>query len=1002
MPALVFSAMRARRTQTVAVFVLTLLAALAMSVVPWYLTWARAAVVATDVAATPVAARVVQVAGTAAYQPGQPSPLPALRTEVEQYVDVAGSAVTTGADIAGSLGASVAAKTTENLVMAARDQVCDQIIIDGTCPSGRDEVVVGRETAQHLHLTVGGSAVFTSLEVLRPVTLRVTGVYDPRDPTAAYWTGTNLLGGQDGGLGEAAFVTMDTLLALVPQGITVDYHAVLPASAFRDGGVAVARQVRRAQDELTTNRFVVSSSASDLAGAIAADRGEVRDGVLVAAVELVLLSWLVLFLAVRQASVSRRAEIGLLKLRGGPRWQLWAVAGQESVWPMLAGVVAGTGLAYLAAAGLARSRAAMHPPDLGTTFVQAAAVAGLVGLGALVVAVAAEMSAVRSPVLSLLRRVPGRRSRWRAPVADLAVVALALAGVYQGHAEQDPGGAPSPLALATPALIGLAIALVLARALPLLAAWFGARGLATARPGAALGALHVARRPGTERVFLVVAVAVSVAVTTAFYAATALSAWDARAGLELGADRVLTVQAQNSTALLADVRAADPAGRYAMAVAYSAATRTLAVDTTRLAAVARLSRDYGLPDAATLARELRPAAPAPVVLRDGPVEVDVGLEAGTGTGAATLTLAYADAAGQVRDARFGPLASGRRGYEATVSGCAGGCRLVSLAPSTVAGTATVSVYSIAQAGGGATGAEMGDVRLWHSQVGPGSTGPLIATTGGGLAITVSGGPPPDGTYLDDGVYFASAPLPLPVAIAGGEPAQDQPGDPRVTALGAVRVPYQVVASGRALPRAGTTGVLMDLAAAQGVLGLAHESVTLEVWLTADTPASVLAALRARGVDVLSDASAGTRAGGLADHGTGLALRFRLLAALVVLLLAAGSLAVTAGVERHDRAAELRTLRTQGLAAGQARLAGYAATLIVVLGAVLTGVVAALVAGEVTASRLSVFADGWSDLPLPGGISPAALGTAVLVAVAVLVPVAILGVARMLRTAGRES
>ncbi len=999
MPALVFSAMRARRTQTVAVFVLTTLATLAVSAVPWFLTWARAAVVTTDVAATPVAARVVQVTGTAAYQPGQPSPLPALRAQVEQYIAVPGSTVTTGGFIAGALGTSLTAKTTENVPLAARDQICDQLVIDGRCPSNPDEVMVDRTTAQRLNLTVGGSVVFGSLEVLAPVTLRVSGVYDARDPQDTYWTGTDLLATQGSDLGSAAFVTMGTLLALAPQGMTVDYHAVLPESAFRDGGDSIARQVRHAQDELTTNRFVVTSSVSGLVDDIAADRREARDGVAVAAVELVLLSWFVLFLAVRQASVSRRAEIGLLKLRGGPRWQLWVVAGQESAWPVVAGVAVGAGLGYLAAAGLARTRAALHPADLGATLSAAALVAALVGIGALVVAVAAEISAVRSPVLSLLRRVPSRRSRWRASATDLAVIALALAGVYQGHAELAPGRTPSPLALATPALIGLAVALVLARALPQVSARSGARGLSTGRPGAALGALHVARRPGTERVFLVVAVAVSVAVTTAFYAASALSAWDARAGLELGADRVLTVQAPNSTALLADVRAADPTGRYAMAVAYSATTRTLAVDSTRLASVARMSGDYGLPGTATLARALRPDTPAPIVLRDGPVDVDVALAGGTGP--VTLTLAYADPAGQVRDASVGPLLDGRHGYLSTVSGCAAGCRLVSLAPSAAHGTATVSVYGIAQAGGGATGAEMGDVRLWHSQVGPASAGPRIAAADGHLDITVSDVPPPAGIYVDNGVYFASAALPLPVAIAGGDPVTDQPGDPRVTALGAVEVPYQVVASGHALPGAGTVGVLMDLAAAQDAVGLAPESVSLEVWLTAAAPPSVLAALRARGIDVLSDTTAGSRAAALADHGIGLALRYRLLAALVVLLLAAGSLVVTAGVERHDRAAELRALRDQGLPARQARLAGYAATLIVVVGAVLTGVVAALVAGRVTASRLSVFTDGWSELPLPGA-SPTALGTAVGVAVVLLVPVAILGVARMLRTVGRGS
>src|SRR4051794_12351160 len=46
MVGLVGSALRARRGQTVAVFVLTLLAALGASAAPWFLAWARAGVAA--------------------------------------------------------------------------------------------------------------------------------------------------------------------------------------------------------------------------------------------------------------------------------------------------------------------------------------------------------------------------------------------------------------------------------------------------------------------------------------------------------------------------------------------------------------------------------------------------------------------------------------------------------------------------------------------------------------------------------------------------------------------------------------------------------------------------------------------------------------------------------------------------------------------------------------------------------------------------------------------
>ncbi len=1002
MPALVISAMRARRTQTIAVFVLTTLAALSASAVPWFLAWTHDTVVASDVAAAPIDARVVRVSGTALYQAGESSPLPPMRAQVEQYIPARDSTVTTGGVIIVTVTSTATAGTPgDDLFLGVRDQICAQVVIDGACPTGSDEVILGQSTAQRLHLRVGDSVAVTSTQLKHPVMLRVSGVYAPRDLLSPYWNGTSLLTGPAGALAQqpapTAFVSLETLLALSPDRISVDYHAVLSPTAFQDGGAALARQLQRATDQLSPTGFAISSSASVLIDAIGTDRRLARAGVDTAAVELVLLSWFVLFIAVRHASVLRRADIGLLKLRGGPRWQFWTLAGQQSAIPMLAGVVVGAMLGYFAAAGPARSRAALHPPANISTLILSLLAAVLVGVGALAAATAAEASALRSPVVSLLRRVPARRSRWRAPAADLAVVALALSGVYQGHADLSTGGEASPLALAAPALVGLAIALVTARALPWAAARAGAQALSTGRAGAALGALQLARRPGTERVFLVVAVAVSVASTSIFFAAGARTAWTARADLELGAARVLVVHAPSSAALLADVRAADPAGRYAMAVAYAASTQTLAVDTTRLSAVALLPRDYGLPDVASVAHLLRPVAPGSLPIRDGMLRLDLAVT-GSGTGPVTLTLAYEDAAGQPHAMQVA-LQDGRHQYQVVISGCTGGCRLVSLEPATSRPRATVSVYAIAQAAGGADGDALGDIRLWRSQVAAEGVGPLIASADGRLDITVTAGRPTDGKYLDDHAYYAGAAVPLPVVAAGLGPVEERAGDPRVTVLGAVDVPYQLVAHGIALPRIGSAGMLMDLEAAQDAIALAQESVSLEIWLAAETPPAIVAALQATGVEIISDTTVADRVAELGAEGPGLALRFQLLVAAVLLLLAGGSLIVAAGVERHDRATELLALRRQGLSSQAMRVAAYSAPLTLVVGAIVTGIVAALVARSSIPSSFPVFSDGWAVLP-PGVLTVATLGIATGLAVTVLVPTAIWGAARIVRLVGR--
>ena len=70
----------------------------------------------------------------------------------------------------------------------------------------------------------------------------------------------------------------------------------------------------------------------------------------------------------------------------------------------------------------------------------------------------------------------------------------------------------------------------------------------------------------------------------------------ARASNEVGADRVLIVQADSRSRLLAAPARVDPEGRTAMAVVALAVDRgVLAVDASRLAAVARWRGEYGGP-----------------------------------------------------------------------------------------------------------------------------------------------------------------------------------------------------------------------------------------------------------------------------------------------------------------------------------------------------------------------------------------------------------------------
>jgi len=227
-------------------------------------------------------------------------------------------------------------------------------------------------------------------------------------------------------------------------------------------------------------------------------------------------------------------------------------------------------------------------------------------------------------------------------VIDSILITGSVAGLIevlslrQARATQD-----GALILLVPGLLGLAVAVVASRLLPL-----GCRalyGLASRyRALAAYLALrHIARRSGGVRTTIVLATAFSMA-------AFAFAAWSVGqrnyqlvAQAQVGAADVLTVEAPAGQNLGAIVDKADPSGRLATAV--DAYDGTLAVDPARFARIAYWPRHLPPPSAA----ELEPPAP-PIVLSGDAlrVTIDVGsmsnphgqLYANMSTGASPVAL----------------------------------------------------------------------------------------------------------------------------------------------------------------------------------------------------------------------------------------------------------------------------------------------------------------------------------------------------------------------------
>ncbi|BCB87397.1 FtsX-like permease family protein [Phytohabitans suffuscus] len=997
MLAVVLGAIRARRAQAATLFLLTALAVAAATAAPWYVVSAARSVAIADVTGAPAAQRVVLA--TARVEGGTDADA-TVRAQAGRVVDIRGATGTASVRVSGELaheGIEQAA------TVAFRDEMCDHLTLAGSCPAAAGEVLVSDRTATRLGLAAGDRATFTVVGK-RPVELRVTGTYQLRDPLGPYWA-VSVLGRASGtdtaaGAGDPVFTTAETVgLADAPE-LFAEYHVVVPVEAYLGvDGYDLAAEIDRQQDH-SGPQWRVESRAPALVSRVEREQWLVDLGVSVAAVQLLLLCWFALFFAVRHSAEQRRPDIGWLKLRGGARWRVWALAFQQSVLPMLAGAVAGAAGGF----GLARLLGEVDPDRTGYAASLSLAAGGAAVLGALVAAVVADRGGLGAGVIDLLRHVPARRRGWRADVLDLVVVVVAVAGVYQAYVTDRDPGESTGLVLVAPALVALAVALVAARAIGPLAVRVGQRALRAGRLPLAMAATHLARRPGTNRVFALLAVSVALLGAAASGWSAAATAREARATHDIGADRVLTVQARSRAHLLAAVRAADPAGTQAAAVVRNgtgeAGQTVLAVDTERFARVASWQEEYGpqLPD---LLQRLRPGAPAGVRLGDGRLGLDAEVVDGGEPVRAVLHLVTA--AGAPLAVNFGQLAVGRAAYQMDLSGCGGECRLAGLEVAALAPGAEppadrkVRIHGLT--GGGGPVAAVVDPSRWRGPARGDTRGPTIGAAGGALEVATPPEAPAPGVTRTGRLYIVDSPVPLPVAHTRLALASGSPGDPRLSLFGGDEVPVRFAGQVIALPRVPGRGFLVDLEYADRLAadpGLGDEA---QVWLAPGAPDAIADRLREQGLAVFADDSIGSATGRYAEQGPPLALRFQLLAGALGVLLAALALAVAAAVERPDRSAELSALRAQGLSLRAVRLIGYGGYAVLVVAGVAIGIAAAALGGALVEAAVPVFVDDWAVLPVPTGPQAPALLAAALGGLVVLGATGAVAAGQLVRATG---
>ncbi|MEU4424042.1 FtsX-like permease family protein [Actinoplanes sp. NPDC024001] len=982
MLALVLGAVRERTAQVLTILVLAALATAIAAAGPWFGFAASGRAAVSDLAGARPAERVVSVRQNVDTQ-GKP------RAALDRF----SGAVRAGLPIPvvePAIGLTVPLTVRQGpdsipMPVAYREHFCANVRLDGPCPARPDEVAISQEAGRRLGLAPGDPVELRSSSFNRPLVLRVVARYTLTDPAGAYWSSSQFRA--EAGL-DLAFAPLDTFAARQLWGTTAAWDAELSEELLRgDDGHDVAAALAAADARLGSNQLRLSTAVGPLLETIARDRETILAGVLTAGVQMLLLSWFAVGLAGWYTLRDRRADTALLKLRGVNRSGMLRLAWGQHLVPLLCGVALGAAAGYLLAHLLAGPIEVAA--DRRTALALSAAAVAAVLLGSMIVLAVVEAAVLGRPVSALLRRAVTGRGDWRSALADVLLLVVAAAVLYQARS----GGPAEGLTPAASALAALALGLLVARLLSRAAARAGGVALRSGRLRFGLTALQISRSAGTDRVFMLIVVAVALFVTSFAGWRAEQTARADRSAAELGAVRVLSVDAPNRTVLLHAVRQADPAGREAMAAVLSRGLEqeVLEVDTGRLAAVASWRPEFG-PVAALPGAMSGAAPPEPTTVTGGGLTARIRRD-----GPAPLVLSLLlqhEASGERISASFGTLAAGEQTVTVPLAGCdaAPGCRImrweVTTPPDASGRTApppagsAVTVRDVRQTGPEAAvldSAALGDMTRWR----PGTAGAAVDVTAADGVLRLAGDAnTTDLQRVGAEVWSADTPVPLPVVLAGTTPSDWQYEDPVLGSFGEP-IPVRVTATVSALPAVGRRGLVVDLDATRRMAGEVDPNGEYQVWLAPGARAGLVADLTAAGLTVTGDETVTGRIARLGDQGPAAVVRFALLTGVAALLLAAAVLAVAAAVDRRAVSARLAALRVQGLPGRDAEATGYAGTAAVIITGLACGVLAAVLASALTGSAVPSFTDGWQVLAAPPALPPGAVLAATGVALLVL-------------------
>lgn len=888
-------------------------------------------------------------------------------------------------------------RSQETLDLVWRTSVCAHLQITGACPDAAGQVIISQSLAQVNHWRVGQQVVLPTWG-----RLTITGTYAVPLGSSDYWftrAPTYFPYESPVSPGERAMTPSDLDALFTVQATIVRAPASAQGNAVVDDPLDVARLPTSAVGGLVTtiNDLVSSPQLAEQQAVVTTDivttLAQVQSGwsslaipVLIVILQLVGLSWLLLLLLVSEGVSARGSEVALAKLRGRGRWRTLSFGLSEPV-ALLAvalpvGVLAGWGASILLGRARFRPGTAVGLPGLAWA---AAVVATAGGLTAVFIA---SRRTFRRPVIEQWRRAnTGVHDRsW---VVDALLLTGAVAALMELWLSGTITAAHhSALSLLVPGLLGVAIAVVASRALPLICravmAHPGRSGLASF-----LALRHIARRPSGARTTIMLAT--SFALATFGLAAFGVDQVNDRsvANTDVGAPTVLTVGVPVGQGLGALVSRADPTGTRASPVEFygSGESTTLAVDPRSWIRIASFPSGTSKSAIERLAAELDPPAPPPLVLTgdairvhlqvgrlepssveitvdvvttDGTAPTPVSLGALPAQGPATLTGSLVSCPCRVQDITLTPRPTGTG------------------SPRTSGSVDVEGVQVHGPRGWQSVDAGFSRAGRWGS--GDQGARDTLITGQDGLtwAFDLPSGPAT--------LRSVNRPDRLPAVAASS--VASRPGPTDATGLDGQNLPVQIERTFPAIPSAPSGAVVVDQQYAEIAAGGDLASDVQQVWLATGADAEVVPRLTSEGITILSTKTEGGERASLDREGPGLARVLFLAEAVVAALLAAAGAVLGLYLLGRRRRFELAALLATGVRHRTLLTAVAAEQLIVVAFGAAVGVATGLVAAAVALGDIPEFQSP-PGIPLDS-FPPAGALIAVLALGVALVVVASLG------------